>query len=384
VNNEIDSNAASPATASVPYSHASDTPFTGAAPLCGAARVLILLPSWVGDVTMITPVLRALRTALPNARLATLARPGLSPILDGVPWVDQRFEARMRGIAGPWTGIAAARAFNADAVLLLPNSLRSGLASLRLAPRRIGYATQLRSWTLTHCVPAPSRRLPTPAVDFYAALAEHAVGTTITDRRIELFVTDAERAEADRLLDGLDRFVLVNPGANRADKRWPAESFARAAHAIASEHGLGVAITGSRAEAPLVASVVASLARAATDATAGIVAPKVVDLVARGVSLGSLKAVIQRASLLLTNDTGPRHLAAALGTPSVVLFGPTDHRWTTLAPAQRSRDRLLLAEPFLPEPLQADDFDDVCRIDRISVEDVVTAANSALRAVAGP
>ncbi|MHC5114978.1 MAG: glycosyltransferase family 9 protein, partial [Planctomycetota bacterium] len=77
------------------------------------------------------------------------------------------------------------------------------------------------------------------------------------------------------------------------------------------------------------------------------------------------------AALLVTNDTGPRHLAAALGTPVVTLFGPTDHRWTTLADI---RERRLLAEPFLPAELVADRHPKVCTIDRIEVEDVLAAA----------
>ena len=355
------------------------------APLLGAERVLVMMPSWVGDITMATPLLRALRAALPHARVAALLRPGLGAILDGSPWIDERFEAPMRGIAGPWTGLRTARAFGADAVLLLPNSLRSALAALRLGRRRIGHSSQLRAWTLTSRVTPPSRWIPSSAVDNYAALGEHALGVVVSDCRTELFVTDAERTASDRLLEGLDRFLLINPGANRVDKRWPAARFAEAARSIAQEHGLGIAVTGSRAEAALVSSVVAALRTPAdVSARSHAVPSAIVDLTARGISLGSLKAVLRRATLLLTNDTGPRHLAAALGTPSIVLFGPTDHRWTTLTPAQAQRDRLMLAEPFLPEPLQADDFDDVCHIDRIAVGDVVAAARSALRAGASP
>jgi len=361
------------------------------APLSGCHRVLVLLPSWVGDVTMATPLLRALRTTLPGARLATLSKPGLSTILAGAPWIDERFESRLRGWAGPWTGLAGARNFGADAVLLLPNSLRSGLAGLRLARRRLGYSTQLRGWALTHALVAPSRRDPVPAVDFYARLGEWAIGHDIADRRPELFVTDEEDRAAARLLEGLDRFMLVNPGANRRDKRWPIERFADASSAIARAHQLDVAVTGSPAEREITRDLTQRLDDAgltisrrgsqapdeeSSQARPGV--PRVIDLADRGVALGSLKAVIRRASLLLTNDTGPRHLAAALGTPSIVLFGPTDHRWTTLPAHRGSADRLLLAEPFLPEPLKADDFDDVCRIDRISVGDVVAAAREAL------
>lgn len=342
------------------------------APLAGVERLLVVMPSWVGDVTMATPLLRALREALPRAAIATLTKPGLSPLLAGAPWIDERFEAPMRGLRGPWSGVGRARAFAADAVLLLPNSLRSGLAALPLARRRIGYATQLRTWTLTHALAPPERRAPTPAVDYYAALGAFALGSPVADRRIELFVSEEDRLGADRVLDRLGRFLLVNPGANRIDKRWPIDRFAASAASIADAHRLDVAVTGSRGERRLAAVVAEETARRAGSER------RVVDLAARGIGLGSLKGVLRRAVLLLTNDTGPRHLAAALGTPSIVLFGPTDHRWTTLPADPARRDRLLIAEPFLPEPLKADDFDDVCLIDRISIGDVLEAADSIL------
>lgn len=386
--------------ASVTTTRASADARIGAAPLAGVARLLVLMPSWVGDVTMSTPLLRALRTARPQMRIASLLRPGLAAILDGSSWIDERFTAPMRGAAGPWTGLRAARAFRADAVLMLPNSIRSGLASLALARIRIGYRTTGRTWTLTHACARPAT-IPIPAVDLYATLGEFALGEHIEDRRTELHATDAERFAATRLLDDTDasappppppdrdadrrerRWLIVNPGANRSDKRWPADRFAEAAARISREHGLHVAVTGAPSERELVASVVAGLI------THGAV--RAVDLVERGISLGSLKGVLQRAALLLTNDTGPRHLAAALGTPSIVLFGPTDHRWTTLASDLQQRgadargrvdaatssirpDRLLLAEPFLPGDRMADRLPGVCRIERISVGDAIDAA----------
>lgn len=357
------------------------TPGPARAPLSGVRRLLVLMPSWVGDATMATPLLRALRDALPAARLAALCRPGIAAVLDGLPSLDERFTAPMRGFAGPWTGLAAARSFGADAVLLLPNSVRSGLASLRLAPRRLGYRSLGRVWTLTHALERPSRTAPESAVDSYANLGEWAIGRAIEDRRVRLVVTPTESTAADALLGTADarpgrRWLVVNPGANRTDKRWPAARFALAAATVAVEHSMDVAVTGAPGERSLVASVAAAtraeLARRSSPKA------RVIDLVEHGVTLGSLKGVIARAALLITNDTGPRHVAAALGTPSVVLFGPTDHRWTTLAPTGAARDRLLLAEPFLPGTLMADRVPGVCRIDRISVGDAVNAAGAVL------
>jgi heptosyltransferase-2 len=201
-------------------------------------------------------------------------------------------------------------------------------------------------------------------VQYYAALAEFACGIEPIDRRIELSTNDAERALAEGLLRDISKpFIVLNPGANRADKRWPPERFAAVADALAASHGLSAVISGSPGEMEVLRTVI------------GAAKSPIVNLAERGITLGSLKAVIQRAKLLITNDTGPRHFAVALGRPVVTLFGPTDHRWTTL---DSPRERLVVAEPFLPEELIADRHARACAIDRIPVDDVVFAARNLL------
>ena len=94
----------------------------------------------------------------------------------------------------------------------------------------------------------------------------------------------------------------------------------------------------------------------------------------------TLKGVIAEARIVITNDTGPRHVAAALGTPVVSLFGPTDPRWTTI---DFPMEKVLTAEPFLPSQLTADDHAASCAIERITVADVL-AATAQLLAAGGP
>ena len=94
-----------------------------------------------------------------------------------------------------------------------------------------------------------------------------------------------------------------------------------------------------------------------------------------GLSLENLRGVVATCDVLLCNDTGPRHLAIATGTPTIALFGPTDHRWTLIPGA---KERLLLAEPFLDADHVADRHPDACRIDRIAVGDVVHATTTTL------
>ncbi len=331
--------------------------------------LLVVCPSWVGDTVMATPVLRAVRTAQPGARIIGAMRPGLEELLAGSGWLDEIVAAETKTLAGPWRMARRVRriAGRPGAALVLPNSFRAALLG-RLAGSRqtIGYDRNCRGPLLTHTLAWEPALGPVPAVDYYAKLAEWALGSQLADRRLKLAVTETQQAAATRLLEGVKGpFVVLNPGANRPDKRWPPSRFAAVAEALAKTYGLEAVLTGSTSERGIVEAVVSR-----ADGP-------IHNLLSRGISLGSLKAVIQRADLLITNDTGPRHIAAALGTPIVTLFGPTDHRWTTI---DYPRERILLAEPFLTSDLVADENPARCSIDRIAVGDVLRAADQLLTA----
>lgn len=337
------------------------------APLDGTRRVLVVMPTWVGDVCMATPALGAIaahaRSA--GARVEALVRPGLDALLAGHPSLDALHVSRMRlDPASVGRELRPLRSPRIDAAVLFPNSWRSAIAARLCGARRvIGYARDGRGIILTHALDAPDRRTAVSATDYYARLAAFATGVHATrPEPLSLAVSDGERAAADALVPPGAPLLLVNPGANRTDKRWPAARFAEAARDIAAAHGLRTAVTGSPAEASLVAEVASQCGG--------------LDLVSRGVTLSALKGVMSRSALLLCNDTGPRHIAAALGTPCVALFGPTDHRWTSPLPC--ARERLLLAEPFLDDAHLADAHAAACAIDRIAVGDVVRAAHALL------
>ena len=333
-------------------------------PLSGISRLLVVLPSWVGDAVMATPALRALRESLAGARIEAIGRPGLEAVLAGLSVIDAFHSHDMRGWLGPFTGAGRFRAMRFDAVVLMPNSPRSGLFGLATGARiRMGWARDGRGWMLTHGLAPPRNRAPRSAVDWYADLAAWALQRPVDDRTVALTCTESQREAGARLLEGLPRpITLLNPGANRADKRWPAERFGELATRLLAARGGSVCVTGGPAETEVVARVVAASGDAA------------VNLVARGVTLGSLKAAVGAADLLVTNDTGPRHLAAGMGTRCVSLFGPTDPRWAALhEPPGPVREIQLLAEPFLPKELVADRLARFCGMERIGVGDALHA-----------
>lgn len=327
------------------------------------SRVLVVAPSWLGDLVMATPALRALRAALPEAHVTFVCRPGLDRVLDGSSLCDAVI---VEGLRGPIRAGMRLRRERFDLAVLFPNSFRSALA-VRVAgvPRRVGYRRDGRGWLLSERVAPPSER-PFSTVALYAELLERGLGIDVVDRRPRLAVTTEERLRADALLAELTGkpFALLIPGGNRESKRWPPGRFAAVADALATRYGLAVAMSGSPGE------------RNVLDAVADVARTPILDLAARGIDLPTLKGVVASASLVIGNDTGPRHIALALGRPTITLFGPTDHRWTSVP---GSCERLLVAEPFLPEELVADDRSRACAVDRIAIADVLAAAEGLVR-----
>ncbi len=330
--------------------------------------LLVICPSWVGDTVMATPLLRALRSALPTARLIGAVRPGLDELLRGTGWLDEMIVEKTKTLPGLLRAVRRIRRARPEAALLLPNSVRAAIIARLGGPRiRVGHDRSGRGPLLTHALRPNGDALPVPAIDYYARLGRFALQVEPIDRHLELCVTEAERTTARRLLEGVVRpFLLLNPGANKPRKRWPAERFGAVADGLARTHGLSAVATGSPGERHVVQAVVESARTAGTP---------VCNLIERGITLGSLKAVIHESRLLVTNDTGPRHMAAALGTPVVALFGPTDQRWTTVG---SPHERILVADPFLPQELTADDHPQRCAVDRIPVSDVLEAARQLL------
>lgn len=286
---------------------------------------------------------------------------------------------------GPKFVAAKIRPRRYDTTVLLTNSFSTALI-VRIAgiPRRIGYDRDARGLLLTDRI-APQqrsdgRRSPVPAVAYYRVLAAHTLGKAAADvsdfeTRLSLFVTPAEQAVANSILEkaGVSSAApraILNPGGNNAAKRWPADRFAAIAKHLHEKHNLAIFLNGSPGEASLVDEIAKQ---------AGV---PCVCLPRLGITIGALKALVQGSALMVTNDTGPRHIAAAFKVPLVSLFGPTDPRWTTI-PAPGG-EWILVADPTLPETEVADDHPERCAIERISLESVVEASEKALSASKAP
>lgn len=344
---------------------------------------------------MATPALRLLRSSYKGAFIGALCRPGIDDLFRGSDLFDEIHPERDRGVFGPKFTASKIRPRMYDTALLLTNSFSTALTT-RIAgiPRRIGYNRDGRGFLLTDKLIPPTRRDGSwaiiPACQYYYNAANYLISgeqTTYSSfsplpiplslppsSHLELPISPEDQAHATRILTqgNIDApFALINPGGNNPLKRWPAARFALLIQHLANTHNLRSLINGSPSEADLVATI----ARAC-DSLGPNMRP--LELPSMGITIGALKALINQSSIVITNDTGPRHLAAACARPLISLFGPTDHRWTLLPPNPHAPEVILLADPTLPEDQSANDHPDRCAIEHITSQSVHDAVDSLL------
>ena len=283
------------------------------------SRILVRAPNWVGDVVLSLPALRDLRRQFPAARLEVLARPWVGEVYGAVSEVDAVIESR--GLAAD----AAALRGRFDLGVLLPNSFASAFTLWRAGiPERWGYATDARGLLLTSSCRVPAQLRGQSQVYYYRAMLEGLGLAASGPPDASLACPEAWARDGATLLGDEGPWIGVNPGAFYGTaKRWAPERFAATAALVARRTGARIAIVGAASERPLGERVAAQL---------GVPA----RVLCGETTLAGLVGVLRRLRLLLTNDSGPMHLAAALGTPLVAVFGSTD--WTETAPfSERAR-----------------------------------------------
>lgn len=293
-------------------------------------RIALVKLSSLGDVVHALPVAATLRARLPGAHLAWIVERREAAVLAGHPALDEIIAVdtrQWRRARAPGEIAAAVRAVRAlagrlraaafDVAVDLQGLLKSGvLAALTRAPLRVGFAAGRCRERASACF--TNRRVTPPpearhVVDQYLALlAPLGVAEPVREFRLpadpetEAAIGDFFAAAGLKPRDGV---VALNPGAGRADKRWPVPRFAELAGQLAAAGRQVVVVWGPGEEG------------AARAIVAGARSPRVV--LAPPTDLRALIAALRRASVLVAADTGPLHIAAALGTPCVGLYGPT-------------------------------------------------------------
>lgn len=287
-------------------------------------RVVVRGTNWIGDSVMSVPALRALRRVLPNAEITLVLRPGARGLFADVDFVDHLLVYDRRNVFSVLRQISEWRQGNFDLALLFQNAFEAALIPfLAAVPLRLGYATEARQAMLTHPLALPDWRSSRHEVFYYlyliTALEQLLYNTSEiceTDPDASLSISEARRQEAKVLLEknglSLERnIVALCPGSiNSRAKRWPTASFAALADILLSE-GSQVVLVGSQAEEDVAHKVTREMRQ------------KPVVLTGK-TTIDQLTAILGIVDLVVTNDTGPAHIAAALGRPTLVIFGPTN------------------------------------------------------------
>ena len=290
-------------------------------------------PNWLGDAVMCEPALRGLRKLFPDAQIALLVKPAVADLFAGHPALTRVLtydtKGRHAGLSGKWALAGQLRRQGFDLAVLFQNAFEAAfLTFLAGVPRRYGYATDGRSLLLSDPVAAPDRRSLVHQVRYYWDLLK-PLGLTGDPFAPELVVfPEEERAMAKRFAQGgltaSDVVVGINPGSTYGGaKRWLPERFAEVTERLcrtirkSREQQVSVVIFGAKGEERLAQEIAARLS------------PR--SLVLSGATtIRELMAGVKRCAMLLTNDTGPMHIASAFQVPVVAIFGPTD--WRTTSP----------------------------------------------------
>ena len=292
----------------------------------GMDALAVRCPNWVGDVVMATPAFACLRQSYPQAHITALIRPYARGLIEGAPWFDRVLDCDDKSLAGMKRIRAGLRAPRPQAGILFTNSTHSWLTFRLAGVRQVyGYRRGLHRRALAGG-PWPrlegGRVAPEPMQDYYLNLCRHLGLQVPAKPRPALYIDAALERRGAELLRGFgigaeDRVIGLNPGASfGASKCWPPEHFARLAELLQEALACKLLLLVAPGEEDIAQRIVRQ-SRA-----------QLIDTSPKPASLAELKPLIRRCSLLITNDTGPRHFAVAFGVPAIVLMGPTNPIYT--------------------------------------------------------
>jgi heptosyltransferase-2 len=287
-------------------------------------EILVWLPSPMGDAILCTPALRAIRKYFKSGKITFFANPVVRQILSPCNFYDEWLEQKSNN---PFAIAKQLKEHKFTHAVLFKNSFASALAVfLARIPSRIGYVREWRGLLLTDKLyPAklPGGKFkPISMVDYYLAIASW-LGCEVKNRNLELQIDSEDEqwlcGKFPQVLDlGRPLIVFVPGGAFGPSKFWPSERFAQTADRLITNYNAEVVISvGPDNFERQIATEICDSSK-----------NKLINLAETPISLGELKALISIADLVISNDTGPRHIAIALKRKLVTLFGPNNPAWT--------------------------------------------------------
>jgi lipopolysaccharide heptosyltransferase I len=277
-------------------------------------RICIIKPSALGDVVQTLPIVPVLKEKYPRAKITWVINAGLEDLVQHHPDIDDVILYHRKGSwRAQWEMAKKLRAHRFDLVLDLQGLLRTGLMALATGAKlRVGLETAREgsSFAYHHQIPDTSKHVP--ANLRYWRVAE-ALGNLDLQAKTTIPVPQNVSEKIRQLLAPLPGKVMgIQAGARWVTKRWPVEKFAQVAQRAMEQHSASVVLIGSRDEADLADELAGKLTKANT-------AGRILNLCGR-TNMQELISLVQQIDVLLTNDSGPMHLAAGLGTPVAGIF----------------------------------------------------------------
>lgn len=286
-------------------------------------RILIVEVNWLGDVLFSTAAIRELRAMHPQSYIGCLVHKRCEEVLAGNPHINELIildeDNIHRGLRGKIVLIRLLKTKHFDTVYLFHRSFtRALICWLSGIPHRIGYTTPKRRAFLTESI-TPSEGAMHRAA-YYMYIITRKVIRDKEQLRCDFFINDSDTAFIHRLLEkenihSHECVVVMHPAGNWPAKRWPKHYFAELADQLITRYQSTVIFTGTGKECFLIGEIIALMKQKATN-------------LCGGTSLKQLGALFECSDLLISGDSGPLHVAAALARPVIALFGPTDQSIT--------------------------------------------------------
>ena len=285
-------------------------------------KILIMNVNWIGDVIFSTPFIKAVRQNYPDSYIACLLHPRCVDVLKDNPRINDIIiydeDGAHKGLIGKLKLIASIRKKKFDIAFILHRSFTKALiAFLAGARERVGYPTKRRGMFLTKIAEISDEEIH--KVEYFLNLAR-AYGMDARDLSYEFFIRDSDRKKIRQFLTGngigdRDLVIVLCPGGNWDPKRWESDNFAKLADMLIEKLGAKVVLSGAKKDMALTEDIKKVM--------------KNIPVVSCGkTDLKELGALLERANLVVANDSGPMHLAVAMKTKVVALFGPTSPRLT--------------------------------------------------------
>jgi len=289
-------------------------------------KILIRCPNWIGDVMLSIPSISSVRAAFPSAHISILVKSDLIPLFEGNPDINEiiSFNPDLMSVVERLRFYRGLKEKNFDLAILLTNSFESALSAYLAGIReRIGFNKDMRGIFLTEKIPMPSRKSPRMhQTEYYLTLINsipevRSQKPEARSNNVYFYISEDIQNAVDKFWEekGLSKktpVIGMNIGASYGSaKRWMPERFAELGNMIYSELKGEVILFGGSGDFNIEAEIKSRMKN------------KAISMVGK-TTLKSLAAMIKKCHLFITNDSGPMHIAAAVGTPIVAIFGSTD------------------------------------------------------------